>query len=431
MANKRYDQFPAGVYDTAKIFLQADAATGTLEKINLPTIPVVTPYTGTANRITVSSFAIDIAATYVGQTSITTLGTIGTGLWNGTKISEAFGGTNQSTYATGDILYASAANTLSKLAIGGTGNILSVVAGIPTWSVPTTLLGYLKQDGSLPLTAGWETNGFITTSTFTGQTANTYFDGRILSNTTAATAANQQFSPGVRFIGQGWKTNATAASQTCDMRLYMTPTQQAANPIPTLKLDWSTNGGGYTTIAQFNSGVFTFGPGITSSGAINGTSYTTNAGQFTMNGGNIGTTSADGMIITNDNPATAGVPIQYSRRLRLSGLGYSGAASQRADWTFESRPINGTNPITSTLAISSSINGGAYNARVSIFDNGRVTLSNVICLKGYTVAALPAGNVGDTAYVTDALAPAFGANVVGGGAVTIPVFFNNANWIVI
>src|SRR5688572_8780795 len=41
MANKRYDEFPAGTYDTAKIFLQADSATGELEKVNLPTIPAV------------------------------------------------------------------------------------------------------------------------------------------------------------------------------------------------------------------------------------------------------------------------------------------------------------------------------------------------------------------------------------------------------
>ena len=33
-------------------------------------------------------------------------------------------------------------------------------------------------------------------------------------------------------------------------------------------------------------------------------------------------------------------------------------------------------------------------------------------------------------YVTNALAPSFGAAVVGGGAVTIPVFYNGTNWIV-
>jgi hypothetical protein len=44
---------------------------------------------GTANRITVNADSIDIASTYVGQTSITTLGTIATGTWNGTEIGRA------------------------------------------------------------------------------------------------------------------------------------------------------------------------------------------------------------------------------------------------------------------------------------------------------------------------------------------------------
>ncbi|MGH7863348.1 MAG: hypothetical protein ACREQB_00035 [Candidatus Binataceae bacterium] len=51
-------------------------------------------------------------------------------------------------------------------------------------------------------------------------------------------------------------------------------------------------------------------------------------------------------------------------------------------------------------------------------------------LAGYTVAGLPAGTVGATAYVTNALLPVFGVAVVGGGAVAIPVFYNGAAWIV-
>jgi hypothetical protein len=54
---------------------------------------------GTTNRISVTADAIDIAATYVGQTSITTLGTITTGTWNGTDIAVADGGTGSSTAA--------------------------------------------------------------------------------------------------------------------------------------------------------------------------------------------------------------------------------------------------------------------------------------------------------------------------------------------
>lgn len=53
---------------------------------------------------------------------------------------------------------------------------------------------------------------------------------------------------------------------------------------------------------------------------------------------------------------------------------------------------------------------------------------------GFTVATLPAGLPiafpGARSYVTDALAPAFGVAVAGGGAVTIPVFYNGAAWVV-
>jgi hypothetical protein len=73
---------------------------------------------GTANRITSTGGAnpvIDIAATYVGQNSITTLGTIATGVWNGTVIGVVYGGTGLNSTVQGDLLYGSAANTYSLL----------------------------------------------------------------------------------------------------------------------------------------------------------------------------------------------------------------------------------------------------------------------------------------------------------------------------
>ena len=74
--------------------------------------------------IEVSSDELQIKTTYPGQTSITTLGTIATGTWQGTVIDEVYGGTGQSSYTTGDILHASGSNTLAKLSIGASGKIL-------------------------------------------------------------------------------------------------------------------------------------------------------------------------------------------------------------------------------------------------------------------------------------------------------------------
>lgn len=54
--------------------------------------------------------------------------------WQGTKIDATHGGTNQTSYATGDILYASATNTLSKLAATTDGYVLTLASGIPTWA---------------------------------------------------------------------------------------------------------------------------------------------------------------------------------------------------------------------------------------------------------------------------------------------------------
>lgn len=97
---------------------------------------------GTANRTTITNGdgvsgnpTIDIASTYVGQTSITTLGTITTGTWNATTIGATYGGTGLTSYATGDIIYASGTNTLAKLSIGTSGKVLQVNgSGVPVWS---------------------------------------------------------------------------------------------------------------------------------------------------------------------------------------------------------------------------------------------------------------------------------------------------------
>jgi hypothetical protein len=73
---------------------------------------------GTANRITANADSIDIASTYVGQTSITTLGTVTTGTWSASTIAADKGGTGQTSYAVGDILFADTTATLAKRSAG-------------------------------------------------------------------------------------------------------------------------------------------------------------------------------------------------------------------------------------------------------------------------------------------------------------------------
>jgi hypothetical protein len=96
------------------------------------------------------------------------------------------GGTNLTTYATGDIIYASAANTLSKLAAGTNGYVLTLASGVPTWAASTggvtSITGTASQITasastgaitlSLPSTINVNTSGNATTATSATTTTN-------------------------------------------------------------------------------------------------------------------------------------------------------------------------------------------------------------------------------------------------------------------
>jgi len=211
---------------------------------------------GTSDRITVSptsgNCVVDIAATYVGQTSITTLGTIGTGTWNGSVIAEAYGGTNQSNYTLGDTLYSSASNTLSKLSgnttsakqyLSQTGN--GVISAAPSWATisgsditgaaltrvddtnVTLTLGGTPSTALLQatsITAGWSgqlgltrggTNASLTASNG-GIFYSTAASGAILAGTATA---NQVLLSGSATT-PSWSTATYPASTTTNQLLY-------------------------------------------------------------------------------------------------------------------------------------------------------------------------------------------------------------------
>lgn len=90
--------------------------------------------TVTATDVGLGNVENTALSTWAGSTAITTLGTIATGVWNATALTYAYGGTGQTTYAAGDIIYASSINTLSKLAATTDGYVLTLASGLPVWA---------------------------------------------------------------------------------------------------------------------------------------------------------------------------------------------------------------------------------------------------------------------------------------------------------
>ena len=215
--------------------------------------------------------------------------------------------------AIGDTYYRNSSGYLSRLPVGTNGHVLTLAGGIPSWAAPSGGSGLTV--GTSTITSGTNTrvlynnsgvlgeytvsgsgNVAMTTSpTFTtpnigtatgtadgdwhltgtstltgavdivGTSSNTIkhtFNslgvtqtngaGLHFRNTTAAAAGAQQMSPSIVLEGNGWKTNATAASQSVKYIMDVLPVQGAANPTGTFRIGYSINGAATTYALSFD-----------------------------------------------------------------------------------------------------------------------------------------------------------------------------------
>lgn len=189
------------------------------------TTGTVTSVSGTTNRITSTGGAtpvIDISASYVGQTSITTLGTITTGVWTGTTIAIANGGTGITSFGTGVqtalgqnvtgsggiVLATSPTITTPKIAQINDANGNGILFMIPVASAVNYIYINNSITGSKPTigSAGSDTNVGLTFNS-QGTGAFQFFSAATTNQILVGTGAAYQHSTALSFP-------STAASQT-------------------------------------------------------------------------------------------------------------------------------------------------------------------------------------------------------------------------
>jgi hypothetical protein len=385
---------------------------------------MVNSITGTTNRVSIGGTStnptVDIASNYAGQTSITTLGTVSTGTWNGSLISSAFGGTGNgftkfsgpttsektfilpdasatiltsnaavtaaqggtgiSSYTIGDLLYASGTSTLSKLAGVTTGNALlsGGVGAAPSWG-KIDLTSHIT--GTLPVT-----NGGTGATTLTG-----ILKGNGTSAFTAATAGTDYVVPNASITG------GTNTKITYDNKGLVTAGTQAAAS------DLSNGTTGSGSIVLSTSPTLTtpnLGVASSTSETISGT-----AGNGFLELQTQSSAPASGATNSLRLYSSAGT---LSWKKQTDGFNRNFASVLTADRTYTLPDASGTIPVSASGNIALSASGNiSFTGTLPVANGGTGATTLTGLLKGNGTSAFTAATAG-----TDYVAP--NASITGG-----------------
>jgi hypothetical protein len=281
------------------------------------------------------------------QGNITALGTIATGVWNGTGIGVPYGGTGLTATVANQLLYSSATNTIAGLATANNGVLVTSVAGVPSISstLPAAVQGNITALGT------------IATGVWNGTVIDAAYGGTGVSNASGST-----ITLGGAFSTSGAYSLAITLSGATAITLPTSGTliTNAVTTLSSLASIGTITTGVWngTTIAPAHGGT-----GLTST-TINQILYSSAnnviAGLATANSSILITSSLGVPSLSQSLPTAVQVTVSSLN----SGTGATSSTYWRGDGTWATIPSSGVSSIT-----------GTTNQVIASASTGAVTLS--------------------------------------------------------
>jgi len=295
-------------------------------------------------------------------------------------------------------------NSLYSSAING---------GIGTTAVKSIMLG----NGSGYLSTGATQSNFFGFDS--GNSATNANNSNFMGNSAGSSASSANNS---NFFGNSTGTGATSASNSNFMgsssgygatgasHSNFFGYQSGYSATGASFSNFSGYKAGYTATNATTSNFFGYNAGLGASNASYSNLFGYNAGSF-FTGNNIGTNN----IIIGLNIS---LPNATTNAINIGGILYGIGANSSLAGNPSIIPVSG-----------GKIGIGVVNPSEVLEVGGNIKANGTIRLKNYTVATLPTGVQGDTAYVTDATAPTYLGLLIGGGSIVTPVFYNGTAWV--
>lgn len=349
----------------------------------------------TAGSIVINSSGVLQTASAVGTYgNITGVGTLTSGIWNATAVGANYGGTGQTSYAIGDLLYASSTTTLGKLSDVATGSCLisGGTSTAPTWGSCTGGNSYVNLQGATPGSA--QTGNINVTGTIIGGAAvqSSVFDTATAANLTIggtnATAVNirPNTNSTAAVVMQRASGEALLTADTANNRLIVGDASAAS--VSTIAfVGQATNSASATTdtvtISTTSGDLLVASIGVNSTSAPGVSSVTDTAGNTWVRAGSIAAGAGTGArtdiwyaanatavtSVTITVPSTTDIVANVSE--------YSG--------------VSATSPLDTALTTTNLATTSHASSSLTTSSNGELVITDLSYLNGGTVTATGSG----------------------------------------